>query len=450
MKTSRKAVAVDLGATSGRFAVGAFDGSKISFDVIEQIPHTPIEQDGRLFWDIDALLGLCQRAADYAAKEGAEVLGIDSWGVDHGFIDESGELIQSPVCYRDKSHEISFGRLAEHRNELYRLTGVQHQPFNTICQLLARVSEEPDFAQKCQFLLLPDLLGYLLSGEIFYEQTEASTTQLMGVDGKWSEAAFKLIGWPVPSLQPGRPGTIGGYVRPKVKLAHVGSHDTASAVAGFGALKADQVFANIGTWSLSGCVIDQPIANAEAEAGNFTNEWTVDGRVRLLKNIPGFYVINRLHEELGIQVSVPEWLKTGVLATKERVNLMHECFFNPTSMKDACSAQLRSGHPQSREEWAGLALASLSHTVAKLPAELSLLTGRQFKEFRIGGGGSQSETFCQSLANESGLRVIAGPSEATVLGNLAAQFLALGVFDGWGSAYKAIENSTDRKVYEPG
>lgn len=440
-----RAVAVDLGATSGRFALGTLVDGRIEVEIVEQIPHAPIERGGRLEWDLDRLMGLCRRACDFGADHGAATVGIDSWGVDHGFLDEQGQLIGAPVAYRDLSHLRAFEKLAPERARLYSLTGIQHQPFNTICQLVARRDEDPAFLNRAKdWMILPDLLGYLLSGERNHELTQASTTQLLGLDSMWCEEAFSIAGWPVPEREPKLPGSLGGAVG-TLRIAHVGSHDTASAVAGFGPLDDDQIFLNVGTWSLVGCVLPSPIATSEAERLNFTNERTVDGRVRFLRNVPGFYVINRIHEELGVGESVPEWLASAV-PCESRVDLLHQEFFNPDSMTETC-CRLADHRPASHAEWAGFALGSLTSTLATLPGDLERLTGRKFSSIRVGGGGSQSETFCRALAEATGLPVHAGPAEATVLGNLGMQFLASGAFGSYEEMFTTIARSSAMTSY---
>jgi rhamnulokinase len=443
------AVAVDFGATSGRFASGWIEDGQIRFEVIEQVPHGAEERDGKLFWNIGEILYLTKRAARYAESRFENpTVGIDTWGVDHGFLDKSGDLLQAPICYRDQSNVAAFESLKPHRERLYALTGTQHQPFNTICQLVARRQCDKAFPTKvASWMILPDLLAYLLTGQRNHELTQASTTQLLGLDNQWSKEAFAIAGWPVPDIQPRMPGRLGGLIQGNVRIAHVGSHDTASAVCGFGNLGDDQMFLNVGTWSLAGCVIDKPLATPEAEAAQFTNERTVDGRVRFLKNIAGFYVINRIHEELGLSNSVPEWLASAE-SVEERIDLTHPDFYNPKSMVETC-AGMAGRRPQSESEWAGFALASLTSTIAKQPPELEKLTGRRFKSLRVGGGGSQSEAFCQSLADESRLTVYAGPAEATVLGNLAMQFLASGQIGSMEEMREMVSRSAQTKVYEP-
>ena len=444
------AIAVDLGATSGRFAAGQLIDGQIKFEVIEQIPHAPRSENGRLVWDLDALMALVRRAADYGSHAySTSTLAIDAWGVDHGFLDERGDLVMAPICYRDPSHAEMFERLAPYRAELYAETGIQHQPFNTVIQLAARRHENPSIVDRAhRWLLLPDLMGFLLTGEPHYELTEASTTQLMALDDTWSKRAFEIAGWPVPDLAPSHPGTLGGYVGKGIRWSTVGSHDTGSAVCGFGDLLDDEMFLNVGTWSLIGCILDRPNASTSAEAANFSNERTVDGRIRFLRNVPGFWVINRLHQELGIATTVPAWLQSGVRETAEVLDLFAEDLFNPESMRRACESTLRS-IPKTVEGWAELALRSLVHAITDQRPALENLTGRRFRAIRVGGGGSQSAAFCQALATASGMTVFAGPAEATVLGNLAMQFLAQGAIADHPSLRKIVDASALRLTYQP-
>lgn len=444
------AVAIDLGATSVRFAHGTFDGSKITFDIVEQKPNIPTEHQGKPCWDFETLLSFCKAACSFASQHAATV-GIDSWGVDHGFF-RPGEqaLLQPPVCYRDPKHQEVFGRLAGSRHELYRRTGIAHQPFNTLYQLIARKEEHPEWFERGAplWLILPDLLNCALCGSRTFELTQASTTQLMGVDGRWASEVFEMAGWPVPGDQPEKPGRIIGATSDGVPIVSVGSHDTASAVLGLGTLEPGEAFLNVGTWSLLGAVLDSPIVSSEAEQANFSNEWTVDGRIRFLKNIPGFYVINRLHEELGIAGSVPEWIARADRGATGRIDLLDEAFFNPSSMVDAVGSQLVE-HPPNLDAWAGVALMSLVETTASQLESLEAITGKTFTKIRVAGGGSNSEAFCSALADVSRRTVLAGPSEATVLGNLGAQFLAQGRFEGWRELGDFLRRSIAMRVYDP-
>lgn len=442
------AVAVDLGASSGRFAAGWLDDGVIRFEIVEQKAHQPKENNGRLEWDLVSLTDLVKSAGAYAsANFETSTLAIDAWGVDHGFVDFDGKVVGNPVCYRDLSHAEAFEELAPFRPELYALTGIQHQPFNTICQLYARCKEDPVLPSRARFLILPDLLGYIATGDLNHELTEASTTQLMGLDCRWSARAFEIARWPMPDKQPSKPGKLGGDIAPGVRLAHVGSHDTASALVGFGIQSDESMYVNVGTWSLAMFIREEAIATPEAEAANFTNERMVDGRVRFLKNIPGFYVLNRLHEELGIQKPIPEWLRSAE-NTGSTIDLFAPEFFNPASMTEACVAQLEQ-EPVTAAEWAGVAINSLAKAVATQPAAAEAVGVKPVSSIRIGGGGSQSGALCQAIANISGLPVLAGPVEATVLGNLAMQFLAAGHFDSAEEMQAAVERSAGVMEYVP-
>ncbi|MCW5941010.1 MAG: hypothetical protein KIS66_02180 [Fimbriimonadaceae bacterium] len=443
------AVAVDLGASSARFAAGRLRDGRIEFEIVRQVAHQATERNGRLEWDGDRLFDFCRDAVRFAeATFECASLGIDSWGVDHGFHDlDTGATLGNPVCYRDLSHARAMEARSSDWDRLYELTGIQRQPFNTVYQLAARGAEDPSLPERATWLLLSDHLGQRLGGPEHYEFSQASTTQLMGLDGDWCDEAFAIAGWPIPAFPPTLPGRILAQVGDRVELVSVGTHDTASAVCGLGALDHQTLFVNVGTWSLVGVVVDRPIVTEASRAANLTNERTVDGRVRLLKNVPGFYVINRLHEELGIGISVPSWLASANLDFRGRIDVLDEAFFNPASMVETCLAR-SSESPTSGEDWAGLALSSLVDAIAAVPAELEGVTGRRVARIRVGGGGSQSPAFCRRLASATGLPVLAGPAEATVLGNLAMQFLATGLLGDFAELSSVIEASAQPLVYE--
>lgn len=435
-------VAVDLGASSARFAVGRVVGGRIVFEVVEQIPHRTLEREGRETWDLETLVGLCRRAWDYAATfGGSATLGIDSWGVDHGFIDPLTGHVTPPVAYRDRSHEAMFAAMVASRPRLYALTGIQHQPFNTIYQLAARAKEG---RAPAPWLMMPDLMGYLLTGTLHCEATMASTTQLVDLGGNWCQEAFDLIGWPVPDLPISQPGHVLATVD-HVSLVSVGSHDTASAVFGLGSLGPDQAFLNVGTWSLLGVLIDQPLLASE----RFTNERAVDGRVRYLTNIPGFYVANRVFEELGpgAGTSVADWLSTAHPGTSgETIDLTGPAFFNPPSMRAAISG---AKPPMTPADWATRVLDAMVHTTRQELQNLESILGRRFTSLRVSGGGAKSPIFCQSLANALNIPLIVGPEEATLLGNFAVQLVASGVATSFAEASAIVDRSYDTQRFEP-
>lgn len=443
------AVAVDLGASSVRFAEGRLEGGRITFQVAKQVPNDPIDTDWGPAWCVDTLLGICKDAEIYAATLPGATIGIDSWGVDHGFIGADGALIQPPAIYRHPLHSQVFDELKDLRPELYGFTGIQHQPFNTLYQLIARFRQNPALhAPGVRWLILPELLNHLLGAPSGHELTQASTTQLLGLDGKWSPQAFGIAGLPVPDVQPEVPGRVLGTTEKGVPVVRVGGHDTASAVCGIGPLEEHQAFLSAGTWSLLGAIVDLPIATPEAEAANLTNERAVDGRIRFLDNIPGFFVPNRLHADLGISEPISTWLAGADLGVGQRIDLFDPALFNPDSMQEAVADQLGS-RPGTSEEWAGLALLSMVDTTIQQLDVIQGITGRRFSELRVVGGGSASASFCQLLAERSGREVLAGPQEATVLGNLGMQFLAQGAFSSHEEMSRAIGASIEVRRFAP-
>ena len=439
------AVAVDMGASSARFAAGWIEGGEIHSEVIEQAAHEPV--NGR--WNTEQLFGICKNAADYAAEHFKKAtVGIDTWGVDHGFLDADDNMVEQPVSYRDESHVKAFNAMVEHRQRLFALTGIQHQPFNTVYQLAARKKEHPDWPATLTWRLLPDLFGHMLTGQKCHELTMASTTQLLGLDGNWSEGAFEIAGWPVPSQQPQKPGCIIGQIAEGVDLACVASHDTASAVCGLGTMGDTDLFLNAGTWNVLGTVLDETLTSPAAEAGNWTNERAHDGRVRFLKNTPGFYVVNRLHDELRVKEPVAEWLANADPSFEGKFDFFHPDLFNPKSMPVAV-LELASVKPTTNSKWATMAIGSMVAATVRQPADLGELVARQFTRLRVAGGGSQSEQLCQGLADGTGLQVIAGPVEATLLGNLGMQFVAAGEAS-LADLPALIDRSCRTRTYEPG
>lgn len=434
------AVALDFGATSARFATGRIEGERLVYEVIEQVHHNPIEIEGRLHWDWELLTDLADRALTYASTHfDMATLSVDTWGVDHGFVRPDGTLLRPPVCYREPSHEVAFAYLEPERPHLYALTGIQHQPFNTVVQLMARSRDLPE-AKECALRFLPDLiLDHLLdSPGTETELTMASTSQLLGLDGRWSAETFAVADWPVPLVQPSIPGLVRGTVG-SVDLMSVGSHDTASAIVGVGPMEGDQAYLSIGTWGLLGCLLPEPLLVDHS----FTNERAVDGQIRYLTNIPGFYVVNRVYEEGVTRLSLPEWL-TRWESPPAIANLSDSAFFNPSSMR-AALAKNAGWSPEVETEWAGLALASLVSTIRDRLFQLEGATGKAFESLRVVGGGSASAAFCSALASVCERPVIAGPVEATLLGNLAGQLC----HGDWLMAAKLAQRSSDRRRFVP-
>jgi rhamnulokinase len=414
------AVAVDLGASSIRFAHGKLLDGAIQFDIIKQIPNTP---NGRC-WDLELLAGFCREGAEFASRKGAS-LGIDSWGVDIGFLDSNGSPHSEPVMYRDTSHVVAAQDLADKHQDFFHETGVAYQPFNTVFQLMARAREDSSY-KNLSWLPLPDFLGYLMTGVKNAELTECSTTQLMTKFGSWSQDVFDAIGWPVPEVELRAPGHVLGHFD-RVPVVSVASHDTASAIVGSGSIEPGDIYLVLGTWALLGVLLPGADVSVKAWEGGWTNERAHDGRIRFLKNIPGLYIANRLHEELRIRESVGSWIESAEFSEDMVVDPLHQELYAPRSMSKAV-ASLLPRDPANWKEWAGCAVGSLIYGIGAGVCEIIDL-GHRVSKIKVMGGGSRSARICQMIADRTGVPVETGPVEATVLGNLALQFVASGALD---------------------
>lgn len=438
MKKDRGAIAVDLGASSARFAAGWLENGRIRVEVIKQVGHSPRLESGREVWDVEALTRVCEEASEYGADQFEEcTIGIDSWGVDFGFLDSSGAAVAPVVCYREASHARVFEAMRECRAELFRLTGIQHQPFNTIYQLIARRGYGDDVNR--EWVFLPSWLMRRIGSDCDNDLTMASTSQLLMADASgWCERAFEIAGVERLRKGPVLPGERVGRTKEGVEIVQIGGHDTACAVYGLGPLAADQAFVSLGTWSLLGCLEEGPVLTKEAEHAGFSNERAIDGKVRFLTNVAGFYVVNRLHQELRVEVPIGDWIARAT-KVEETVDLRDQKFFNPKTMAGAIRESV-DRVPETLEEWAGVGIRSIARTNADQLRSLEKIVGRSFSSIRACGGPSNSDTFCRLLAEETGKTVIAGPQEATLLGNLAQQLGADGA---------TIQGSFVKRVYRP-
>jgi rhamnulokinase len=340
-----------------------------------------------------------------------------------------------------------FEKLKEYRHWLYAQTGIQHQPFNTIYQLLARKEEQPElFAPSLTlphgfahgggnnapspvsgatgegwgggWLLLPDLFLYLLGGEPGYERSIATTTQLTDSGGEWNPAVFEKFGLAIPAL-PIIPPNIAGEID-GIRLTRVGGHDTACAVEGMGLSASDEgtVFANIGTWALVGCVKENADHSPTSEAQNWTNERTPWNNIRYLTNIPGFFILNRLHDDLGIKDPMSEWIEAADLSTVLRIDPFAPEFYAPDSMLKSVQSHIERTE-LSGQSLCGIALLSLVDTIAE---RVTTLGG---KKVVMAGGASNSATLRKLIEVRTGAEITMGAAEATLVGNLRTQFRIL-------------------------
>jgi len=426
--------AIDLGASSGR--VMTWDASMRSLTEVHRFPNRPVQAGGTLHWDIlglyaDALEGL------KAAGPGLASIGIDSWAVDYGLLDEFGSLIGNPVHYRDSR---TAGVMEQVRStvpdaELYDLCGLQFLPFNTVYQLLA---EHIPLERAATLLMVPDLLAYWLTGTVGAELTNASTTGLFDVRRRtWSSGLMDRLGIPArlfPELR--EPGTPIGPLLPSLGLGEVpvvavGSHDTASAVAAVPALSDDFAYISCGTWSLVGVELPGPVLTEAGRAANFTNEAGIDGTVRYLRNVMGLWLLSESVRAWG-SPALPSLLAEAaqVPAFRSLVNPDAPDFLPPGDMPGRIAAYCAATGqpvPASPAETVRCILDSLALGHRAAVRQAAELSGRDLTVVHLVGGGSQNELLCQATADACGLPVIAGPVEATALGNILLQARSFGL-----------------------
>ncbi|MHB1431782.1 MAG: rhamnulokinase [Streptosporangiaceae bacterium] len=450
--------AVDLGASSGRVNIGVAGRDCLDVRPVHRFPNVPVTEGRSLRWDLpclhgEVLSGLRKAAA--AAGDRLASVGIDSWGVDFGLLDAGGALLGNPVHYRDGRTDGVAARVTRRvpAPELYAVTGIQSLPINTIFQLAAAAGT-PELAAADTLLLMPDLLGYLLTGEKGAEVTNASTTALLDVrSGTWATALMERLEIP-PRLFPPlrRPGEVIGVIGPRAGggagplagaaaaalagtlVVAVGSHDTASAVAGVPAASPAFAYISCGTWSLVGVELTAPVLTEASRAANFTNETGIDGTVRYLRNVMGLWLL---------QESLRTWSDgdTGVdlaglldAAARERplrsvIDPDDPAFLAPGDMPARIAWACRRGGqpvPVSPGEHARCILDSLALAYRRAIRQAQDLSGQHADVVHIVGGGSRNALLCQLTADACGLPVVAGPAEAATIGNILVQARALG------------------------
>jgi rhamnulokinase len=444
--------AVDLGASSGRVMVGRAGPGELSLTPVNRFANEPVRAGGTLHWDI---LSLYRGVLDGLRAAGpVDSIGIDSWAVDYGLIDASGALLGNPVHYRDARTDGVAERVAATvgEDERYARTGLQRLPFNTVYQLVA-AARSPQLAIAEHLLLIPDLLAYWLTGEIGTEYTNATTTGLVDVRTRdWAADLAGRLGVPARLLPPIRqPGTVIGR-HAGVPVVAVGSHDTASAVAGVPAATPHFAYISCGTWSLVGVELDAPVLTAESRRANFTNEGGVDGTVRYLRNVMGLWPLQECMREWG-GPDITALLRAAAAepAFGAVVDLDDPVFLPPGDMtgRVAEAAGLPAGAAPARITRCILDSLALAHRRAVRQAQE--LSGRHVDAVHIVGGGALNELLCGLTADACGLPVLAGPVEATALGNVLVQARAAGAVGGDLAAMRALVRQTQRIVrYEPG
>ena len=458
-------LAFDLGAESGRAFTGRLSGGIITIEEIHRFANEPIEYAGACHWDI-LRIWLEMGKALSAVTGRLEGLGVDSWGVDYALLDRSGELIRNPYHYRDPRNVTAMAEALQSvsRETIYRATGIQFMPINTLYQLFAMKTRTPEvLAAARTLLMIPDLFHYWFTGRAICEYTDATTTQLVDPRTRaWSDDLIERFGLPAHLFtEIVEPGTI---VRPlRGPAPHAGtpviapaSHDTGSAVASVWAREGG-AFLSSGTWSLVGVEIDEPIVSDEALRLNFTNEGGVNGTTRFLKNVMGLWMLQgcrRSWSADGREFDYASLIDEAIQAPPFRALIDPDdaSFLNPPDMPAAIDAFCRRTEqpsPKSPGEYARTILESLALKYRIVIEGIERLTGNRITQIRVIGGGSKNHVLNRFTADATGRRVIAGPSEAAVLGNLGVQMLATGAATSLNEVRAIIQRSFLTEIYEP-
>ncbi|MBN1569004.1 MAG: rhamnulokinase [Acidobacteria bacterium] len=462
-------LAFDLGAESGRAILGQLQSDVLRISEIYRFPNEPVQYCGELHWDILRLWHEMKKALDSPSLPRLDSVGIDTWGVDYALLGERGNLLENPYHYRDARTEGIMDAVFAviPRENIYDITGIQFLPFNTLYQLYAASISTPQLLKAARALVtIPDLLNYWLCGRLASEYTNATTTQLIDAGtGFWAAGLLKEMDLPARLLQPiVKPGTVLGTIRNVVSNAFAGTpvvapacHDTGSAVAAVSA-SGKSAFLSSGTWSLLGAEIPAPVITPRARDLNFTNEGGVCGTIRLLKNIGGLWLLQSCRKCWA--ASGQDFTYEGLMdaAKDERHRFIslfdpdHPDFLHPDNMLSAIAEYCRRTEqpaPSGPPAYTRAILESLAFKYRNVLESLEELTGIQFEEIRIMGGGSKNRLLNQFTADATGRMVVAGPSEATALGNIAMQMLATGAVTSLAEARQIIDRSFPVERFEP-
>jgi len=468
----RRYVALDFGAESGRAIVGRIADDALEIEPVHRYPNVPVRMGGTLYWDFarqfgDILAGMQKAAADGPVHS----VSVDTWGVDYGYIDARGKLIGNPVHYRDNRHESMLEEAFSviPRDELYMATGIQFMSINTLYQLLSEVrADDPILGHADKLLMMPDLFNHFLCGVDVCEYTEATTGQTLDPWTRdWARPLLERLGIPTHFLpEVVQPGTELGTLLNEVAEATGctgasviagASHDTPSAVAAIPLAGPSTAYISSGTWSLVGLEVTEPVVTEASLAANLTNEGGYGGTITLLKNVMGLWPVQQSRAALWPGDGAPSYEEICELATSGEqwtafVDPDDQRFLwpgdMPTRIREYCE---ETGQPVPYEtaNLFRVIFESLALKYTWVVEQLSAVTGQQIDRIHIVGGGSQNEVLCQMTANASKREVVAGPVEATAIGNIVIQAIASGELRDLAEARELIARSFPMKTYEP-
>ena len=473
MGTTHGFLAFDLGAESGRGVLGHFDGKQFKLEEIHRFPNGSVRVLDSLHWDVLRLWNEMKAALSMCAQKNIDLsgIGLDTWGVDFALLGKGNVLLGFPHHYRDSRTdgmlEEAFRRM--HRATLFERSGCQFLQINTLYQLLSMVVHESPLLDVAEaFLMIPDLFNFWLTGRKVCEFTNATTTQFYDPRRKdWSKEICDTLGLPsdiLPEIvQPGTqletllPSVAAETGMPEIPVIAPACHDTGSAVAAVPTQSKDWAYISSGTWSLMGIEIPEPMVTDQALTLNFTNEGGVESTFRFLKNIMGLWIVQecrRTWAQAGDEMSYAQMAQLAESAQvfTALIDPDDDTFLPPGDMPsrivDYCKRTEQSP-PSSAGEILRCALESLALKYRGVLEKLEAVRGRSIDVIHIVGGGAQNQTLCQFTADATGTLVIAGPIEATAVGNIAVQAIARGVIGSISEARKVVRQSFNLITYEP-
>ena len=459
--TRKTVLAIDLGAESGRVMAVHFDGSHFELEELHRFANPVTTVRDTLYWDVLHLWRNIQEGIELGKSHNPASLGVDTWAVDFALLDAQGSLLSNPVMYRDTRTvgmmEAVYERVP--RREVFAETGIQIMQINTLYQMMSLVvASSPVLDAAHTFLTIPDLLNYWLTGVKACEFTNATTTQMFNPrTGTWATSMLETLGIPTRILpEIILPGTrLGSYEG--IPVIAPATHDTGSAVAAVPTTHKNFAYISSGTWSLVGLEIPEAILNDAAYEANVTNEGGVNGTYRLLKNVMGLWILQQCRTswmQHGLNYTYDTLVALAMRAESSyfRLDVDDMRFLtagdHPQRIRDWCREH---GHPEpeTHGQIVRLVLESLALTYREPLERLQKIANQPIEALHIMGGGSQNEFLNQLTANATGLPVIAGPAEATVLGNAAVQFIALGELGSIAEARQIIADMATTTRYEP-
>lgn len=468
----RHVLALDIGASSGRFLLGRFDGKIIQTKEIHRFQNESVFLGTVLYWDFLMLMreiytGL-QKAKDYPC----ESLGIDSFGVDFGLLDAGGHLLENPVCYRDARTDgilaHAFARMEE--KKLYQKTGIAPMQINSLFQLFSLAKERKDLLSRAHNLLfIPDLISYFLTGEIYAEESIASTSQMVDIADRfsWSDEILRTFHLPKHILPPiiaagNKVGRIKEDVCKRLGIKGmdviaVCGHDTQSAMLAVPSEEEEFIFISCGTWSLIGSETGAKIAGEAARKKGFSNENGHGGKTSFLKNLTGLWLLQECKKDFEKDGKTYSYETLCGLAEKAEENrayidVAEPCFAKPGAMPEKINAYLAKSGQAGIHTISGFVrciLESLALKYKDTVTDIEALTGKQYRLIHLLGGGANNAALCQYCASACQKTVLAGPTEATALGNIASQLIALHALKDVKEARSIIRNSEKIKAYSP-